>query len=65
MVHRSRRTSVLSVARVPGCEGTGAAKRSYPKSKAAQAQEGQKELLHFKVRRVGHEEIPLVQGKAQ
>ena len=27
--------------------------------------EGQEELLPFKVRRAGHEEIPLVQGKEQ
>ena len=30
---------------------------------AARAQEGQKELLNFKVRRGGPEEIPLIQGK--
>ena len=32
---------------------------------AAQAQEGREELLTFKVRRGGCEEIPLVQGKEQ
>ena len=36
--------------RVPGCDGTGKAERSYST---------------FKVRRCGHEEIPLVQGKEQ
>ena len=32
---------------------------------AAQAQEGQEELLHFQVRRGGREETPLVQDKEQ
>ena len=67
--------------RVPGCDGTGAAERSYPTSKvrggsweeqphvqgavAVRAQEGLEELFHVKVRRGGSEEIPLVQRKEQ
>ena len=31
----------------------------------ARAQEGAEELFHVKIRRGGHEEIPLVQGKEQ
>ena len=66
---------------MPGCNSTGAAKRSYPMSKgrgcngeeqphvqgtvAAWTQEGLEELLHVQVRRGGHEEIHLVQGKEQ
>ena len=63
----------------PHPKSEAAAERSYPMSEvrgggqeeqphiqgaaAARAQEGQKELLNFKVRRGGPEEIPLIQGK--
>ena len=30
-----------------------------------QTQEGREELLHVKIRRGGHEEMPLIQGKEQ
>ena len=66
---------------MPGCDGVGAAQRSYPTSEARGS--GREELPHvqgavaawaqedlegystFKVRRGGGEEIPLVQGKEQ
>ena len=67
--------------REPGCNSTGAAKRSFPTSEvrgggreekphvlgavAARAQEGLEELLHVQGQRGGSEEIPLVQGKEQ
>ena len=59
---------------MPGCDGAGMAKRSYPMSErrgssreeqpqvqgavAAREQEGLEELFHIKVRRGGDEEIP-------
>ena len=67
--------------RVPGCDSTGADKRSYPMPEArgggqdeqphiqgamaARAQEGLEELFHVQVRRGSSEEIPLFQGKEQ
>ena len=66
---------------MPGYHSARAAERSYPTSEArggsweepphvqgvadAWAQEGGEELLHTKVRRGGHEKIPLIQGKEQ
>ena len=65
--------------RVPGCDGTGMAERSYPTSKVrgsgreeqlhvqgavdAQAQEGLGSYPTLKVRKGSSEEIPLFQGK--
>ena len=67
--------------RVPGCVGTGAAERSYPTSEVRAAagrsypmsrewrlhrQRGaERSYSTFKVRRGGHEKIPLLQGKEQ
>ena len=65
--------------RVPGCDGTGTAKRSYPTSEArgggreeqlhiqgavaARAQESLEELFHVQGKEGRGEEIPLVQGE--
>ena len=66
---------------MPGCIGTGAAERSYPRPRSEEAAErnyptskerqlrrcrrAERSYSTFKVRRGGSEEIPLVQGKEQ
>ena len=53
---------------MPGCDGTGAAERSYPTSKERWlhgCRRAERSYSTFKVRRDGGEEIPLVQGKEQ
>ena len=46
-----------------GCDGAGAAERSYPTSKVRGG--SQEELLTSKVRGCGQEKLPHVQGKEQ
>ena len=66
---------------MPGCDGAGTAKRSYPASEvrggsreelphlqgavAARAQEGLEELFHVQGQKGRREEIPLIQRKEQ
>ena len=53
---------------MPGCDGAGAAKSSYPASKEwwlRGRRRPQRSYSTFKVRRGSGEEIPLVQGKEQ
>ena len=54
--------------RVPGCDSTGAADRSYPTSKERwlhRYRKAERSYSTFKVRRGSGEKIPLVQGKEQ
>ena len=51
---------------MPGCDGMGAAERSYPTSEERWLRghrRAERSYSTFKVRRGGHEEIPHVQGK--
>ena len=53
---------------MPGCDGMGAAERSYPTSEERWLRghrRAERSYSTFKVRRGGHKEMPLVQSKEQ